>query len=66
MSEPAPGRLLCGPVLSVHRQPEKPRALASRIHVASPGWEKRVSPSVTSLDPEGDGPEDSSLSASSL
>ena len=65
-SERAPGHLLRGPVLSVHRQPEKPRVLASRVHMASPGWEKRVSPSVTSLDLEGDGPEDSSLSASAL
>lgn len=38
------GCLLRGPVLSMHRQPKKPRALASHVCTASPGWEQRVSP----------------------
>ena len=39
-----PGCLLRGPVLSVHHQPKKLRALASHVCTASPGWERRVSP----------------------
>ena len=42
-NEGCPGCLLRGPVLSVRRQPKKPRALASHVHMASPGWERRLS-----------------------